>query len=293
MRDVEAIHHLARAGPQPRILLQRFDDQLIDGARQIGVERGGRLRRFPHQRVERRNLRRGHERVTAGHQLVQQDSEREDVRLRRNGLASSLFGRHVANRSEDQARLGHRAGQCRGNGCVVQPGEAEIEQLDVAVGTHHHVVRLDVAMNDLGGVRDGEGFGNLPGNGDRPTERQTGCRQRPQCHAVDELHRHVTIGLDDSRLVDRDDVRVIEGGCQRRLAEQAIERRVVADERAADHLQSRVASEAAVVGAIDLAHAAGAELCEDLVRTDARSGGNCHGGWAELYRAAIGVADGD
>jgi hypothetical protein len=174
VRDVEAIHHLARAGTQPRILLQRFDDQLIDRARQIGVECGRRLRRFPHQRVERRNLRGGDERVTAGHQLVQQNTEREDVGFRRNRFATSLFGRHVANCSDDHAGLGQRARQRRGNGGVVQPGEAEIEQLHVAVGAHHHVVRFDVAMNDLGGVCDGERFGNLPGNGDHPAERQPG-----------------------------------------------------------------------------------------------------------------------
>ena len=41
-------------------------------------------------------------------ELVEHDAEREDVGLLRDGLASRLLGRHIADRAEQQARFGRR-----------------------------------------------------------------------------------------------------------------------------------------------------------------------------------------
>ena len=53
----------------------------------------------------------------------------------------------------------------------LEPRETEVQQLDVAVRPDHHVFRLDVAVDDLRGVRDGERFGDLPRDAERALER--------------------------------------------------------------------------------------------------------------------------
>ena len=103
VREPEAVQDLARAWPQPRILLQRLEDELVERARHIGIEERRRLGRLPHQRVQRAELRGGHERMTARDQLVEQHAEREDVRLGGDRFAARLLGRHVAHGADDQA----------------------------------------------------------------------------------------------------------------------------------------------------------------------------------------------
>ena len=110
VREREPIHDLARARPEPLILLQRLEDQLVERARQLGIEQRRRLRRLPQERVQRAELRRGHERMAPGHELVQQDAEREDVRFGGHGLAARLFRRHVADRAENHPGLRARPG---------------------------------------------------------------------------------------------------------------------------------------------------------------------------------------
>ena len=105
VRERQPIHHLARARPQTLILLQRLEDQLIERARQLGIEQRRRFRRFPHQRVQRPELRGGHERMTARDELVEQDAEREHISLGGDRLSSRLLGRHVADRAENQPGL--------------------------------------------------------------------------------------------------------------------------------------------------------------------------------------------
>ena len=77
-------------------------------------------------------------------------------------------------------------------------------------------------------------------------ERQALRRQLAQRCALDQLHRDVAIGIDDSGFVDRDDVRVVQGRGERGFAQQAIERDVVAIGRqsAADDLERDVARQA-------------------------------------------------
>ena len=143
-------------------------------------------------------------------------------------LAARLLRRHVADGAEDQARLGARGRSSPPSTVVgLQARQAEIEQLDVAVGPDHHVVRLDVAVDDLRGVRDRQRFGDLPRDADGAFERQALRRQLPQRRALDELHRDVAIGVDDAGLVDGDDVGVVERRGERRLAQQPIERVVL------------------------------------------------------------------
>src|SRR5207253_7200621 len=76
--------------------------------------------------------------------------------------------------------------------------------------------------------------------------------------------------------VDRGNVRMIERGQHLRLALEACEAIGIERERVWDDLQRDVATELRIARAIHLAHAAGADGREDLVRTETGAGCESH-----------------
>ena len=68
------------------------------------------------------------------------------------------------------------------------------------------------------------------------------------------------------------DVRVVQRGDEPRLAREPLAGRGVDDARPGDDLDRDRALEARVAGAVDRAHAAGADLAGDLVRPQALTG---------------------
>ena len=102
--------------------------------------------------------------TTAGQELVQHNSEREDVAAGVESLPAHLFWRHVGNRPDDQPGLGPQVrGRHRlpGHGSIGgQPREAEIRELRVSTPHHEDVVRLDVAMKNSSVMRRGEPVGD-------------------------------------------------------------------------------------------------------------------------------------
>ena len=61
--------------------------------------------------------------------------------------------------------------------------EPEIEHLHVAVGADHDVLRLDVPVDDAGGVRRGQRAGHLPPDVDRRRERLRALDERTAASA--------------------------------------------------------------------------------------------------------------
>ncbi len=145
-----------------------------------------------------------------GHELVEHDAQREDVGLLRDDLAARLLGRHVADRPEQQPCLGARGRRAYRHRLGLDARQAEVEELGVAVRPHHDVVRFDVAVDDLRGVRDRQGLGHLARNTDGAADGQALRRHLPQRRALDQLHRNVAIRVDDAGLVDGDDVGVVQ-----------------------------------------------------------------------------------
>jgi hypothetical protein len=133
-------------------------------------------------------------------------------------------------------------------------------------------------MDDLRGVRDRERFGDLPDELDGAVDGHAVARDAAQRCAFDELHRHVAVASGHARLVNRDDVRVVQRGGERGFAQQAIERVVAVDRRGPDQFDRDVPAEARIVGAIHLAHAARTELGTDSVRTERSP-------WSDSHRA--------
>jgi hypothetical protein len=94
------------------------------------------------------------ERPPAGQLLIQQHAEREYVGARIERAPESLLGRHVCRRPDDDTGAGRRQRlRALGRRTVVELGETEISQFGAATAAHEHVLRLDVAMKDSGGVR--------------------------------------------------------------------------------------------------------------------------------------------
>ena len=73
-------------------------------------------------------------------------------------------------------------------------------------------------------------------------------------------------------VVDGEDVGVVEGGDGAGLELEALEAVGVGGDVVVEDLEGDVAAEAGVAGAVDLAHAAGPEQLDDLVRPEADSG---------------------
>ena len=135
--------------------------------------------------------------------LEQHHPERVEVGALVGGTAHPLLGSDVARRAEELARLAAGVGVG-----TLQPGDAEVEDLDRAARREHHVGGLEVAVQDAVAVRHAQRLGQLHGDRHRLAfaERALG-QARGQRLAVDELEDdgHFAIHLDD----------VVDGGDRR------------------------------------------------------------------------------
>ena len=125
-------------------------------------------------------------------------------------------------------------------------------------------------MHDALFVRRLEGFGDLPGNPQRFVHRQTSCCRDATGEGLpfDELQHECAIAVRVFDAVDRADMRVID---RRQHARLSLEPRAplrIVEEGSGQNLDRHVASEFRIPGAIDLSHAPGTELLDDLVMSD-------------------------
>ena len=104
-----------------------------------------------------------------------------------------------------------------------QLGEAEVEDLEVAVARQHQVLGLQVAVDDAVGVGAREGARRLRGEVEELAERQRLVRERlAQRAALHQLHRDVEGALLVADVEHRHDVRVVERRGGARLALEAL-----------------------------------------------------------------------
>ena len=121
-------------------------------------------------------------------------------------------------------------------------------------------------MHDAGGVRGGHAFGNLDGDVER-----LGQRHRPVVEDLPERasrhqlhHEHVGV-VDREDVEDRDDMGIVECGGGARFVEEAGATLMVVGFVRRQDLEGDAAIEAQVDRLVHHAHAAGAQLGEDLV----------------------------
>ncbi len=103
----------------------------------------------------------------------------------------------------------------------------------------------------------------VAGVGDR--QRAAGLDQPGQVEALDVLHGEDEALADPQGRIGGHDVGVVEFGRVANLAKEAVKNAAAVDELAADDLEHLDAAHHRVVGEVDDAHAAPAELAEDLV----------------------------
>ena len=197
----------------------------------------------------------------AGEQLIEQHAEGEEVGAGIHLAAAGLLGRHGMGGPHHHS-LGREGVGLR------YLGDAEIEDLGVPLPRDHHVLGLEVAVNEAGGVGRREPFGDLPGQaqgeaGRRHAVRQQGAQRAPLHVLQDD---GVPVGVLDE-VVDLDHGRVAQ---QRRRPCLAAEPLAVPGRGSAaqDAFDRDTPAQALVPGEEDLAHAALAEPPSQPVRAD-------------------------
>ena len=204
------------------------------------------------------------ERHVAGEHLEEHDAQRVEVGLAGDGAAERLLGRDVVGRAEHAAVGGQAL-------LVQRAGDPEVRDLRRALLVDEHVLRLDVAVDDLALVRGAERARDLDRVGDRLGDRQARV-------AADALLERLALDVleDDVRrrmvrvallagVDDADDVRVVELRDRARLAAEALELVGVAGDLAVHELDRDLALEHRVEGAVHRRHAADPDLCVEAV----------------------------
>ena len=161
--------------------------------------------------------------------LVEHAPEGPDVGPAVDALAPRLLGAHVVRGADHPARRRRRMrGGCGGvverRRTVIQdPGQAEVEQLHLAVAGQLDVGGLQVAVHDPSLVGGLEAQGDLARQRDRLRRRDRPARDAVgERLALDELHHDVVDVAGRADVVERADVRVLDGGDRARLAREPL-----------------------------------------------------------------------
>ena len=257
--------------PLARVLGQRVGEHAVEPRGQLGPARADARRRLGRVGVERRRLGAAREDDRAGQAL--EDGRGEGVAVgggRGLGAADDL-GREVGDRADQPPGL-------RDARLAADAREAEVAQVGVVGVADEDVLRLHVAVHEAHGVRGVEGGRDLA----EQRERALGAEralvdQRGQRRAGDEPQRQVQAVVRLARLVDGDDVRVLERRLHAALAAKALDERLVEGELAVEDLESDLATGLDVASAVDSGHPAATEQALDAVAAHHSSGFESHG----------------
>ena len=148
-------------------------------------------------------------------------------------------------------------------------GQPEIENLRVAAAGDEQIRRLDVAVDDPGGVRRLERVGDL----DRERQQQIDLERAPgdamlQRRPVEELHDEERAAVLLADIVDGADVGVIQRRRGARLAAESGQGLGIVGEVRRQELQRDEALQPRILGFVDDAHSAAAQLLGDAVVRD-------------------------
>ena len=258
--------HLNGRGAETAVLLQHAFDQRVQRLGNLGIEPRGGHDRGVGDRLQRRQGGVGFERMAPGEVLVQHDPQREDVGGAFGRQSVRLLGRHVTHGAQKRSGLGVPFGLRRLAGKDREAaGEAEIEDLHVAVRTDHQVLGLDVPVDDPFGVGCGEGPGRLSENPRGLLDLRRAVHQRVQGRAVDQLHHDEWPAFVLPQGVDRADVGMVERRGGPRLAEEPLQPDVVAGVFRRQELQRDLPVELRIARSIDNPHAPPAQLPQHFI----------------------------
>ena len=228
----------------------------------IGLDRG------------RHGLGRGgpRERPSSGDGFVADESQRELIRSVIGVPSARLFGRHVADRAQHDAR--GRAGGMRhglrqfGPVGPLQLGEPEVDDLHAIGVAHHDVLGLEIAMHDARGMRLRETLGYLLGDVGEPSRRQpAGGQQVAQGLALHPFHDHEGHAGLMANVMDGQDIGMVQGRSRLGFLLETTQT-ISIGEIGWEDLDRDPAIEAGIERAVDLTHAACPERTEDLIWTE-------------------------
>ncbi len=149
--------------------------------------------------------------------------------------------------------------------------DAEVHDRRHIVNADHDVGGLQVAMHDAGFVRRDQAGDDATRDVQRAPDRQRLCsfEDGREIRALDERHRDVLDAVDVAEIVNSNDVRVRDLARQQQFALETtfdLGRRSGSDGNlGADHLDSDGDAKFRVPGLVDRAHAAHAQLADDVV----------------------------
>ncbi|MFN8094860.1 MAG: hypothetical protein U0599_22040 [Vicinamibacteria bacterium] len=246
-----------RGRPPRRVVLQAAADEAGHG--RIEARGGGRIERDAGLPLaQHRRHRRGIEVAAAGEQLEEEEAQRVDLALPREGPTRELLRRHVGRRPRRVAR----PPQIR-----LEAGQAEVRDPGAPPAVEHHVRRLEVAVQDAGLVGGGEPRADLPRDLEGLVLGQAADAPGERGHvlAVDVLHREEVLAV---RLADVEDAAhrgVRDLAREAHLLVEAGEGGAVPGEGRRQELQRHRLGQLEVVGPVDLPHPAPAEEADDPV----------------------------
>ena len=242
--------------------------------------RSSGTRRLVENRVEYRRHRAAGERQGAGHHLIQDHAEREQVGASVELVAERLLGRHVGDRAQHgtgtrQIRF-DRAGlslvPIRGGRRVElrhQLGQPEVEDLHLAGARHEDVRRLQVAMENPFCMGGDQSFGDLERQLQRRLERQrTQTDPPPERFALETFHDEKMLSLVLVDVVDGADVGVIQERPGASAAFESRDRDGVLRDGGGKELQRDRSSQSRVFRTVHDSHPAATQLLDDAVVTD-------------------------
>ncbi len=195
--------------------------------------------------------------------LVEDDAERVDVAAGVDALAFGLLGREVRGRAHDGAGLGEALLGVDG------PGDAEVGDLDLAVGGDQHVARLHVAVHDAVAVGEGKGRRDAGADlGDLVGRQLLRVAQDGRERAsVDVLHHDEVDAVVLAPVEDGDDVGVGQVGGGLGLPAEPLHKGLVDGELGKEDLEGDRPIELAVYRPIDLGHPTAGDQVGQLVAT--------------------------
>jgi len=273
----------SRARLRSPALLQALADGLLQQRRDHGLDGGDRRRLLLEDRGDEARLARALEGAPAGGHLVEQRPEGEDVAARVGLLALELLGRHVVHGPDDRAVGGQGRGERQGAEALGfslrdgQLGQPEVQQLG-ALARDHDVARLEVAVHQAPAVGGVQGVGDLDrvphhvGGRDRTPDQPRG-----QGLALEMLHHQVVVAVLLADVEEGADVRMIQAADGLGLALEPFLEVGAGGGALGQDLDGDRAFQARVAGAVDLAHASGADLGLDLVGAERLSWFQAHG----------------
>jgi hypothetical protein len=201
-------------------------------------------------------------------QLVQHASEAVDVAPAVNiPPAYGLLRAHVTDRADGHAGLCERGVGLVAREALGRARNAEVRDQGVAVG-EHDVLGFDVAVNDAPAVGVPERLGHLAHQAHAfpHRERATPPEAVAQALAFHVGHREPEEPAGVARIVDRQDVRVLEPGGEANLALEALRPQRVG-QPGMEHLQGDGSVVLEIAGEMDRGHAAAPELTLERIAT--------------------------